>query len=1086
MLEALADFDASAYGDEYVSLRSGDAVKVEDEDAQGWAFGCVGGLLKGWFPGRYIGQVGFARADFAADAHDTRPGEYVSLKRRQRVVLFREPLPEGGWSYGRVEDRLEGWLPTDFVQPLADDAQCRHQSEVAAGNVAQDLAGSAAEPAELEGELLTRHKHAVERLGIKCREMMTSLPMGGFICQLTWMWPGGDTTRTMRHGVSEMGARAAAAQEMVALYGEMPRSADDWKLANQLVRELKEPCRTTLPDLLERGVALARDCGGNVHDHFLGRLVEVGLGLLDEGKVVTFLQNLVSACKARLGARLWAGIVDAAGRCVNPSVAASALAIVTAELCCTLQELPGWRRQAIFLRYRSWLAYEGQADLQQSLRSWAEDPWAAKEVWLRLEQVDRKQGFISLIASYRSELPAEGEYLALRALRGSARWEECTLLQTSSVKLKEDWSRIAILRPVAAYQDWWQEVEKWQPGTDLKGLTLSAFGVSHQRMASALHSAFVVRSRTTAQAWMPSPVVCDLLLDMDISDLRSWPSGSPGNDDSDHCSIPNAAPPVYRNLSLHDISVELTGAQQNALDQSLKLRLSCVQGPPGTGKTATAVSIVQAWRRVLAGNVLCCAESNAAADHLASSLLKKGVKCVRMGHNADFEGAEHMQHLPGYRDYVRAKGKHGPGVWQRSKLEKQAIEAFGVVVSTCIGSGHQDVKKVSFTSVIVDECTQATLPSTLVPLLGAERVVLIGDHQQLPPTVLDENIAQAGFQRSLFERLVLARPSWSVMLDVQWRMHPSIAEFPSREFYDGRVVSHPSCMKRRKLRGFNWPASGVHVLCVDVQGLEESCGASTKNTKEVEAILQLLPSASVPPEDIGVITPYNGQKALLRKALRSAGFGGVTVDTVDGFQGSERELIFFSAVRNNASGRIGFLSDRRRMNVAFTRARCGLIIVASKDTLASAMRSHARQGSTWSKWFWWAHAAAAVVPDTCSALRAHGDAPAHNEGPQLTPRAEVMLAEAVRAVSARRQKDASAPLAFTRKQLQANGVTNSEQLVQLLRTCSDADWARLGGQHSMPLELLHTLRAAETAQAACGLRESPSRAPEHRPQVFDV
>jgi superfamily I DNA and/or RNA helicase len=265
---------------------------------------------------------------------------------------------------------------------------------------------------------------------------------------------------------------------------------------------------------------------------------------------------------------------------------------------------------------------------------------------------------------------------------------------------------------------------------------------------------------------------------------------------------------------------------------------------------------------------------------------------------------------------------------------------YKVAVTTCSGSGHdvflRFASKQAFKGVILDECTQQVLPSTLVPLtLGAERVALLGDHQQLPPTILDEDAAKSGFDRSLFERVVKTRPQWSVLLDVQWRMHPSIAEFPSWEFYRQGVRSHPSCSRLEQVEGIPWPATGVSVVCISVNGIETSTWKSYKNIAEADEIVELLKRVkNVNHEDIGVITPYNGQKKLLKERLWND-FWKVTVDTVDGFQGREKDVVILTMVRSNLEQEIGFLADLRRTNVALTRARKKLIVIGDSATLSS-------------------------------------------------------------------------------------------------------------------------------------------------------
>lgn len=426
----------------------------------------------------------------------------------------------------------------------------------------------------------------------------------------------------------------------------------------------------------------------------------------------------------------------------------------------------------------------------------------------------------------------------------------------------------------------------------------------------------------------------------------------------------------------------LTPAQVSAVMSALQRRVTLIHGPPGTGKTTAAVCVVHAWRPS-GEKILCAADSNVAADHLHASLTKWGIKALRFSMNesdleqsASFFGDVRLSGSGaskgsgrvrrGARDAFgpRSKERGNNPAYQRQLAMRSAVSEFQVVVTTCGSAGHELLKGVVFPRVLIDECTQSVEPMSLVPMsYGCTRLVLIGDHCQLPPTVITEEARRGGLEKSLFARLVetCAEASGTssgdgaivepLLLDEQRRMHTSIAAFPNAHFYRGRVQD--AVPDRPPVFGLPWPRGGEHrVLLVDVSAAadgEEREGTSWRNAAEVQAVLELAthvlhagggtdPCAAlgpgVPPEEIAVITPYLRQKELLQREFYqwAAGASGsrasselakVRVATVDGFQGAECDLVIFSAVRSNRVGRLGFLLDERRANVLLTRARRG-------------------------------------------------------------------------------------------------------------------------------------------------------------------
>ena len=424
----------------------------------------------------------------------------------------------------------------------------------------------------------------------------------------------------------------------------------------------------------------------------------------------------------------------------------------------------------------------------------------------------------------------------------------------------------------------------------------------------------------------------------------------------------------------------LNESQKVACEAAISQRLTLIQGPPGTGKTHTAVRILQAWSSQNAGTILAVADSNVAVDNLLEGLLGLGVSAVRLGQPVKVRESlreatvdAHMESHPLRRDLEehlelneklarRISGMKGKekGLAHRDlnrgwkevrRIERQIrddiLDRAQVLCCTCIGVGHQLLDGRRFSRVLLDEATQATEPASLVPLVrGARQIVLVGDHRQLPPTVISRRAENGGLRRSLFERLV-AMGVKPMLLDTQYRMHPAISDFPNRTFYEGRLVDGITTADRPNPAGLVWNDWEVPIAFLPVNGDEllSPDGASKENPAEagwVAKILEnLLQAGDLEEADIGIITPYAGQVRAIRDSLPERN-DSVEVHTVDGYQGREKEVIIFSCVRSNSDGIVGFLSDERRLNVALTRAKRGLIIIGDPDTL--------RNDETWASW----------------------------------------------------------------------------------------------------------------------------------------
>jgi len=443
------------------------------------------------------------------------------------------------------------------------------------------------------------------------------------------------------------------------------------------------------------------------------------------------------------------------------------------------------------------------------------------------------------------------------------------------------------------------------------------------------------------------------------------------------------APPQFALFTdFTPLDESLNASQREAVRFALSARdVAAVHGPPGTGKTTTLVEIIrQAVRR--GDRVLVCAPSNLAVDNLLERLLAHGERAVRLGHPARVlpQLREHTLDLmvddhPDVRQarkfvkealalfrkaarWTRAKPEPGARRDMRQearslladarRLEDQAVErilnAAPVLCATATGLDPAVLGGRRFDLLVFDEACQTTEPACWVPLPRCDRVVLAGDPCQLPPTVLSQEAARQGFGVSLLERLMaLYGDRITRLLDVQYRMHEAIMAFPSAEFYGGALRADGSVARHRlcELPGVRAePLTEAPVQLIDTAGAgydeePEPDGESRLNPREAALVarkVRALFDAGVRPEDVAVIAPYAAQVRRLRELLPVA---GLEIDSVDGFQGREKEAVVLSLVRSNAENEIGFLADVRRTNVALTRARRKVIVVGDSATLSA-------------------------------------------------------------------------------------------------------------------------------------------------------
>ncbi len=426
----------------------------------------------------------------------------------------------------------------------------------------------------------------------------------------------------------------------------------------------------------------------------------------------------------------------------------------------------------------------------------------------------------------------------------------------------------------------------------------------------------------------------------------------------------------------------LNDAQQDAVRFALSARdVALIHGPPGTGKTTAVVELIR--RAVCHGQkVLACAPSNLAVDNIFERLLAAGVRAVRLGHPArvmaelrahtlDLLVEEHpdvrlarkmvKEAMGLFRQAARfTRAKPLPGARQETRqearslladakrLEAQAVEHIldtaDVLCATTTTLDSELLGRRRFDLGVIDEACQSMEPGCWIPLQWCNRVVLAGDHCQLPPTVVNPEAAMEGLSVSLFERLMaLHGSSLSRLLTTQYRMHQAIMAFPSRELYEDKLEADPS-VREHVLAGLPGVAaadvtqSPVEFIDTAGAGYDEEVepdGESRLNRQEAALVCRKvrgLLDCGVAARDIAVIAPYAAQVRLLREQLAVP---ELEIDSVDGFQGREKEAVAISLVRSNPQGEIGFLQDVRRMNVAMTRARRKLLLMGDSATLSA-------------------------------------------------------------------------------------------------------------------------------------------------------
>ena len=431
---------------------------------------------------------------------------------------------------------------------------------------------------------------------------------------------------------------------------------------------------------------------------------------------------------------------------------------------------------------------------------------------------------------------------------------------------------------------------------------------------------------------------------------------------------PGTAPKVERD-SVASIKVtNLNETQKVAVQLAMTETLTIIKGPPGTGKTHVASYIIGRWAAQGEGRILVCAASNGAASHIAIELDRVKLKGVLRYFPASKESQHWRSGVPAHlllEASVPPSSELGrllklrltvqlahPQMQRLKKLErvhyKSELRNRRIIVCTCGAAGDALVGTLRFRYLLIDEAAQATEPDVVVPLtLGIRQCVLVGDPQQLRPLVSCPAAKQGGLEVSALERLQKAGAQ-CVMLDIQYRMHPSISSFPSSQFYSGQLKDGPRTSERHRTAvDFPWAVDAKtasvapflfwHMSTPATGGeVREQATGSYHNCAEVNAVVEVvqrLEGSGVKSREIAVITMYDAQRVRLSRALHTEGRTELLIGNVDAVQGKERPYVIVSLVRSNSTRKIGFVDDARRANVALTRAQAGLIIVGDAYTL---------------------------------------------------------------------------------------------------------------------------------------------------------
>jgi superfamily I DNA and/or RNA helicase len=443
--------------------------------------------------------------------------------------------------------------------------------------------------------------------------------------------------------------------------------------------------------------------------------------------------------------------------------------------------------------------------------------------------------------------------------------------------------------------------------------------------------------------------------------------------------------PAFADQVNYDSLTGLNPSQQSAVQKILSAQdLAVIHGPPGTGKTTTLVRAIKALIAQNKEQILVVAPSNTAVDLLSEKLSNEGLNVLRIGNPArvsdklmSFTLDSKMQEHSYVKDVKKLKKqaseyKNMAHKYKRSfgKAERDQRKALfdeahkimkevdkteqfiiddlvakaQVITATLVGSNHYTVRNVKFNTVVIDEAGQALEPASWIPILKAQKVIMAGDHFQLAPTIKSNEAAKKGLSITLLEKCVALHPEAVTLLNEQYRMNETIMGFSSKEFYGDKLKAHQSVAQQSLFLG------DLPFTFVDTAGCgfdEKPEGTSSVNPEEAAFLImhltKLAETLNADPVNfptIAVISPYKEQIRMLKELLLNSDTlrpynDKISVNTIDSFQGQERDVVYISMVRSNTTGDIGFLADIRRMNVAITRAKKKLVIIGDSSTLGN-------------------------------------------------------------------------------------------------------------------------------------------------------
>lgn len=426
----------------------------------------------------------------------------------------------------------------------------------------------------------------------------------------------------------------------------------------------------------------------------------------------------------------------------------------------------------------------------------------------------------------------------------------------------------------------------------------------------------------------------------------------------------------------------LNSSQNAAIQKVLRAReVAIVHGPPGTGKTTTLVEAIgETLKRET--QVLVCAQSNAAVDWISEQLLARGISVLRIGNpmrvSDNLLEATYEKRYESHPDYIelwairkaqremlaKLSSKKSSATERRNasnqltKLRNRSTEIeirinddlftqSRVIACTLIGTSARVLERKHFSTLFIDEAAQAFEAACWAAIIKSDRVIFAGDHLQLPPTIKCREAELKGLSKTLMEKVAENKPSCVELLNIQYRMHRDIMQFSSDWFYEGKLKADPN-VANRTIMPLDTPIVWIDTAKLGFEEQLNPLSQSRLNSSEALLLVKTLRDYvrqmgidRIINErvDFGIISPYKSQVQLLRRLIKQSKFlkpilRNISVNTVDGFQGQERDVIMISMVRGNDEGRIGFLGDLRRMNVAITRARMKLIVLGDTATLS--------------------------------------------------------------------------------------------------------------------------------------------------------